>query len=102
MLATSRRARAVASLVGDDAQKPRPGLGARAEGAQGPVGLEHALLRGVLRLGGGSGDDVGDSERDLLVPLHNLLKGTLIAPLRARYKSGFVRGTALHPLGSPT
>src|SRR6266851_694374 len=102
VLATSRRARAVARLVGDDAQQPRPGLRARAEGVQGPVGLEHALLRGVLRLGGGSGDDVGDPERDLLVPLHNLLKGTLIAALRACEKFGFVRWTALHRIGSTT
>src|SRR5712691_10380475 len=102
VLATSRRARAVASLIGDDAQQPRSGFGARAEGVQGPVGLEHAFLRGVLRLGGGSGDYVSDSERDLLVSLHNLLKGTLIAALRACEQFGFVRWTALHRTGSTT
>ena len=102
LVAPAGRTGAIARLVGHDAQQPRPRLGAGPERVQGSVGLEHALLRGVLRLGGGSGDDVGDSERDLLVSLHNLLKGALIPALCASEQFGFVRWTALHRIGSTT
>ena len=102
LLAPAGRTGAIARLVGHDAQQPRPRLGAGPKRVQGAVGLEHALLGGVLRLGGGPGDDVGDSERDLLIALHNLPKGTVIAALCASEQFGFVLRTALHRIGSTT
>jgi hypothetical protein len=42
---------AVAGLVGDDAQQPGPERRALAKSAQGSVGLEEPILRGLLGIG---------------------------------------------------
>src|SRR5690348_16803042 len=99
----SRRTRSVASLVGDDAQKPRLQRSSAPKAIQRAKGLDEPLLRGVLRVGGGPCDDVGGAERDLLVALHDLLVGGPLSALGAHDQGGIVvLRPALHRNASST
>src|SRR5207302_604418 len=64
-------------------QEPRPQRLAAPEPAERPVGLHEALLRSILRLGGGAGNDVRGAECELLVALHQPLVGDRVAAPRA-------------------
>ena len=55
----------------------------RAEAAERPVGLDEAVLRGVLGVGGVAGDEVRGAEGDPLVCLHDLLVRVHVAALGA-------------------
>jgi hypothetical protein len=75
---------AVAGLVRDDPQQPGTEGLARPEAAERAPRLEERVLDGVLGVGGGAGDDVGEPEGDLLVRCDQLGKGVLVAVQRSR------------------
>src|ERR1700682_87223 len=87
---------AVAGLVGDDFEQPRLRLRPAAERAERPVGLDEAVLGGLLGVSRGPGDHVGSREGNLLVALHDLLIGSRIAALGAREQLGIFLRSALH------
>src|SRR5579872_738769 len=101
MVPATGRANAVARLVGDDPEQPRPRLCPGPEAVQGSVGLDEGVLGGILRLRGGAGDEVGRPEGELLVALHDLLIGVDAAALRAHEQLS-VLWPALHRIGSIT
>src|SRR5690349_22512128 len=97
------RAGSITRLVGDDAQQPRPQFRAGAKPMERAEGLDETLLRRILRVGGGSRDDVGGAERDLLVALHDLLVGGPVPALGAQDQGGIVvLRPALHRNASST
>ena len=49
------------------------------EAAEGAMGLDETVLRGLLRVRRASGEQVGGAKRDPLVHAHELLVGTLVA-----------------------
>src|SRR5438132_860287 len=77
-------------------------LNPRLEPSQRPVRLDETLLRRVLGVGGGPGDDVGGAESDLLIAFHDLLIGGRVAAHGARDQDGIVRWPALHRNASCT
>ena len=94
--APAGRAAAVARLVRDDAQQPR------LEGRPGPepperaVRLHERVLRRLLGVGGVPGEEIGGSQRDALVCVHQLLVGVGVAPPGAGDELGFVEWPAHH------
>src|SRR5262249_57830411 len=64
---------AVASLVGDDPEQPRPERRTFTEAAERPVCLHEAVLGGLLGIRGVACDQAGGSEGDVLMHAHELL-----------------------------
>ena len=83
-------AAAVARLVGDDRQQPRPERRAGAEARQRAPRLHEALLRGLLGVGGRAARQAGDAKGDVLVCAHEGSIGDGVAPLGPRDQRGFV------------
>src|SRR5579859_1018134 len=102
LLAASRRADAVAGLVRDDPQQPGSRVGALAEPAERPVRPDEAFLRGILRISGRAGDEIGGPKSNLLISLHDLLVGGRIPTLGACDEDGIFRWPALHRNASST
>src|SRR6185436_5598999 len=96
MLAASRRAPAVARLVGDDLQEPGPERSARAEASERAPGLDEPVLRSLFGVGGVACDHVRRAKGDALVCSHELLVGVAVAALRAADQVGFVEWSAHH------
>src|SRR5438128_5592346 len=86
----------VARLVRDDLQQPRAHGQLRLEASERPPRLDESLLRRVLGLGCVAGDEVSDSERDLLMRTHDLLIGTRVSTLRTQHELALFEWTALH------
>ena len=84
------------SLVGDDAQQPRPKGRAFAETSERTPGLDEPVLRRVLRVARVACDHVGGPEGDALVCVHKLLVGVCVTALRAPDQLRFVEWSAHH------
>src|ERR671934_1022805 len=95
-VAARARAAAVASLVRDDLQQPRPQRLAGAEPVQRPVGLHERVLGSVLRLGRVPDDEVGDAEGDALVCVHEFSVGVLVSALRPFDELRLIEWSAHH------
>src|SRR6266536_615486 len=96
VLAPAGRPAAVACLVRHDPEQPGPQGLVRAEASERAPGLEEALLRRVLGVGGVAGDDVGHSECDLLVCADERLVRARVAALRGQDERPLLAWTALH------
>ena len=77
-------------------EQPRPPRLAHAEAPERAPRLERAVLDGVLGVGRAAGDEVGDSECDLLVGANELREGALVPALRAQDELTLLEWTALH------
>jgi hypothetical protein len=69
-------------LVDDDPQQPRAELVPGAEASDRSIRFHHALLSGVLSLGGVAQDQESGAEGGLLIAAHELLEGGGVALLR--------------------
>src|SRR5258708_6755305 len=99
-----RSSEATAAASGDGAASPgrKRSTSRSSSCAQRPVGLDEALLRGILGISGRPGDDVGGPKRNLLISLHDLLIGGRISALGACDELGIFLWSALHRNASST
>lgn len=86
----------VGGFVANDGEEPGAKRGFRAEPGHGSIGLDKRLLGDVLGLGVISDQEIGQSERVVLVYPHQLLECTLITPAGVVQESCLVQWTALH------
>jgi hypothetical protein len=90
---------AVARLVGDDGEQPRPERRAVAEASEGVERLDEALLGGVLGLGGVAGDQVSGAEGDPLVAANECLVRGDVTVFGASDQGGVLQWAAPPPDG---
>ena len=95
-LAAARGAHAVARLVCDDREQPRPQRRALAKAAESAVRLDESVLGRLLGVGRGARDYPRSPEGDVLMPPHDLLIGVALATLRPRDELRFVWWPVLH------
>ncbi len=91
-----RRSTAVDGLVGYDAEQPRTEGRPGPEPAQRVVGLDEGLLRGVLGIGGPSGDHVGGPGGKVLVCPYELFVCGHVAISRPFDELLFLQWSAPH------
>ena len=82
-IAPAGRTSAVVRLVRDDAQQPGPKRRAAAEAAERAIGLDEAVLDGLLGVGGAPAEQVGGAKGESLVSAHDGLPRAKVAPLGA-------------------